>query len=290
MAGSAESGAVNPSSRRSIAFARPTPPARAARGRRAGGRGRSGRRAPGRGRAPSPPGRPRTRRRRRAGARRRSRQRGLDALVERRAPERVPPAPHRGRGTDGRALGDRALRELDDREDRACARAELEARRRRLRQRDELRRVEPARRDPAPGERHVGDRGHPRAEVAGGERAVLTAREDERRRVVLPDDPEGRRGLAGAARLWAESTPTYQSRRKRRRPASPVVSTSFSSASPPCTSPVGSKPRARRTPAPSAGRGRRSASPRRRRRRALRRAAARARGGRRPCPGSARRP
>ena len=169
-------------------------------------------------------------------------QRRLDALVERRAPERVPPAVAVIEKRMDEALRDRAPRELDDGEDRPGARAELEA--------------------------------------AGGASASATSCPGSSRRAAIPRPASGRSAIAdiparrspaesapslsrvrtiavasscqtisrvgeaarGRARLWAESTPTYQSRRKRRRPASPGQSTSFISASPPCISPVCSKP------------------------------------------------
>ena len=97
---------------------------------------------------------------------------------------------------------------------------------------------------PRPGEREVGDRGHPGARRSPAESAPSPPRV-RTSAVASSCQTTSRVGEAalGAARLWAESTPTYQSRRKRRRPASPGRrAASFSSASPPCTSPVGSKP------------------------------------------------
>jgi hypothetical protein len=148
------------------------------------------------------------------------------------------------------ALGDRAPRKLHDREDRACARAGLEARRGRGGERDELRRFEPARRDPAAGEGEVGDRGHARAKVAGGERPLGIACEHERRRVVLPDDFERRCGRArvelgdGLGRHQPSKIGATADVPRPPDAYAPQVegSMSFISASPPCISPVAAKP------------------------------------------------
>ena len=119
-------------------------------------------------------------------------------------------------------FGDGAPRQLDDGEDRTGARAELEAFRRRSGERDELRRIEAARRDPA-------------ARRGADRRSQASPRAGRRRRAIRPRRAPGRspsrrparrprgsgRPCSAAVRLWAGSTPTYQSRRKTRRPASP---------------------------------------------------------------------
>ena len=117
-------------------------------------------------------------------------ERGLDALVEGRAPERVPPALTVVEERMDEPLGDRAPRQLDDREDRA--------------------RLAPSSRPPqaatppapraAPGRAGAPRSRGPRAarrrsrtSPRGGRRRRARRphpREDERRRVVLPDDLE----------------------------------------------------------------------------------------------------
>ena len=77
-------------------------------------------------------------------------ERGLDALVEGRAPERVPPAVAVVEERMDETLGDRAPRQLHHGEDRLGARSQLEPVGRRLRKRDQLRRLEPAGGSPRP--------------------------------------------------------------------------------------------------------------------------------------------
>ena len=177
-------------------------------------------------------------------------ERGLDAFVQGGAPERVPPAVAVIEERMDETLGDRAPCQLHDREDGARARAELEVPGRRLRERDELRWFEPACRDAAAREREIGDRRHARTQLARRERAVSVTLEHERRRVVLPHDFERRCGLA-----WAQFGCGLNRHRPirvgvsdddlRPRPRTSCQleeSVSFISASPPCISPVATKP------------------------------------------------
>ncbi len=116
----------------------------------------------------------------------------LEALVERRAPEGVPPAVAVVEMRMHEPLGNRAARQLDDREDPACAVSERERGGGRLREPKELADVDP------PG-RHLGarDLGASRqtdANLVVRERAGGVAGERERAGVLLPDELEGRRG------------------------------------------------------------------------------------------------
>jgi hypothetical protein len=119
-------------------------------------------------------------------------ERGGDALVESCAPERVPPAAVVLERGMHEALGDRPLRQPHDRKDGSGAGAQRQALRRRLGQGDQLRRLQPARGDAAARECDVGDRGQAEPEPTRRERAVAAALEEQRGRVLLPDDLEGR--------------------------------------------------------------------------------------------------
>ena len=92
-------------------------------------------------------------------------ERGLHARVERRAPERVPVAVAVVEIRVDEALRERAVRELDDREDALGAAAELEVGRGgSSAERDELADVDAPRRNAA-GERQVGRRRRPGIEL-----------------------------------------------------------------------------------------------------------------------------
>ena len=121
------------------------------------------------------------------------RQRVLEALVERRAPEGVPPAVAVVEMRVHEPLGDRAARQLDDGEDPACAVSECERRGRRLREPKELADVDPPDRHLA-GAGDLGASGQADADLVVRERAGGVAGERERAGVLLPDELEGRRG------------------------------------------------------------------------------------------------
>ena len=126
-------------------------------------------------------------------------QRALDALVEGGAPERVPPALAVVEEGMDETFGDGPPRQLDDGEDRTGARAELEARRRRPGERD--RAAAGSRRRaaiPRPARGRSAIAGMPARRSPAESDPSRAAREDDRRRVVLPDDLEGRGGRARA--------------------------------------------------------------------------------------------
>jgi hypothetical protein len=87
------------------------------------------------------------------------------------------------------ALGDRTACELDDGEGAGRARTLLESVRRRVREADELRNAEPPCREVGlEGEARVGRQAD--VEAAGRQAPVRVADEEERRRVLLPDELE----------------------------------------------------------------------------------------------------
>ena len=128
-------------------------------------------------------------------------QRRLHALVERRAPEGVPPAVAVVEMGVDEPLGDRPARELDEREDPAGAVAELGGSG--ICELAELADVEPAPCGLACAGK-LEPRGQPEPEAVVGERAVAGPPEDVGACVVLPDDLERccGRALDGLDRLW----------------------------------------------------------------------------------------
>ena len=90
------------------------------------------------------------------------------------------------------ALGDRALRQLDEREDRVRAAACRRLGRRSVCQANQLRDVEPSGRKAVAAQRELRDGGLPERELARRQRAVGVANEEDRRRILLPDDLQRR--------------------------------------------------------------------------------------------------
>ena len=130
------------------------------------------------------------RRRRRVGE---GRELVAHVLVERRSPERVPPAVGRLEMRVHESGGDRASCRTQHLEDDPGAAAELEPVRWLVDEPEQLVELEQPRGDAALGEREVGDRRHPELELAGRELAVGVADEREGARVLLPQELEGRR-------------------------------------------------------------------------------------------------
>ena len=120
------------------------------------------------------------------------RERRLHALVERRAPERMPPAAPVVEIRVDEAFDDRALRQLDESEDRPCASARRRLARRRVGQANQLLDVEAAGRKAVTGQRELRDRRLPEPELASRQRAIGVANEEDRRRILLPDDLQRR--------------------------------------------------------------------------------------------------
>ena len=114
-------------------------------------------------------------------------------LVERRAPERVPPSVGRLEMRVHEAGGDRAACRAQHLEDDPGAPAELDVLGRRVDEAEQLVELEQPRSDAALGEVEVGDRRHPELELAGGELAVGVADERKGARILLPQELEGRR-------------------------------------------------------------------------------------------------
>ena len=119
-------------------------------------------------------------------------ERRLHALVERRAPECVPPAAAVVEVRVDEAFGDGAVRQLDEREDRARAAAGHRLGRRSVRQVKQLLDVEPSGREAVPAERELRNGGLPERELARRQRAGGVANEEDRRRILLPDELQRR--------------------------------------------------------------------------------------------------
>ena len=117
----------------------------------------------------------------------------LHARVERRAPERVPVAVAVVEIRVDEALGERAVRERDEREDALRAAAELEVDRRRGRQASATSSRTSTRRAGTPrASVRSAARAAPGLELPSGQAALGVAEEDERVRLLLPDDLERR--------------------------------------------------------------------------------------------------